>query len=674
MKNKKPLNSQALLELNFLADPQFTSDGKILCVKTNIISSKSSKADKDKAPAYKSELLLLEGTKEKQLTHTPDGDWGLGSSHTPTPNPTNSTVAFLSNRNSTKEKKENAIYLLDLNGGEAKRISRPGLQIREFVWHPNGKELAIIHQEVEEENTDVCREITNISYRFENVGFLPKATYKIALLNVQTGRDKDIKGLELAPSSLVFSPDGSKLYYAAAKSLENQNTWQTALWSLDVKTKRSSCIVEERTRLDSIAPSPDGQQLAFVASADGNGFASTPSLWLCSTKASKTNVPVCVTKDIDVGQSCGGDSRMGSHPNPLIWQEDGKGIYFINNQNGRSCISRLDVETKSVSSAHPTDAPVDRAVISYAYANGQFSFIAETPHSPGELYSLASDKEKQLTKVNQKFVQRYGLGVQSDEHTVKAKAGSANIPYWIMSPPTAGQTRKDKALVVQVHGGPHTNYGYGFYFEFHLLAAKGYTVVFGNPRGGSSYGEDFRTHLLGAYGKDDASDVMDILSDAQKTLKRTKAPVHLTGGSYGGFMTNWLIGQKELVKTFRSAVTQRSISNFVSFFGTSDIGFNFSPVQQGGNMWDDTQKLWNQSPMKYVQNIETPLLIIHSEQDYRCPMEQAEQLFTAMKVLNKAECEFIRFPGEGHELSRSGRPDRRIKRLDAMVGWFENHA
>ncbi len=672
MKNKKTLTSQALLELNFLAGPKVTHDGKTLCVKTSIITSK--KADKDKPPAYKSELLLLDGTKEIQLTHTPDGDWGVGSSHTPTPNPSNSTVAFLSNRNSTKEKKENALYLLDLNGGEAKRISRPGLQIREFVWHPNGKEIAFIHQEVEEENTDLCREITNISYRFEAAGFLPKATYKIALLNAQTGRDKDIKELELAPSSLVFSPDGSKLYYAAAKSLEGQNAWQSALWSLDLKSKRSSCIINERTRLHDIAPSPDGQQLAFVASANGSGFASTPSLWLCSTKASKTNVPVCVTKDIDVGQSCGGDSRIGKQPNPLIWQEDSQGIYFINNQKGRSCISVLDVATKSVSSVHPSDAPVDRAVISYAHANGQFSFIAETPYNPAELYSLVADKEKQLTKVNQKFVQRYGLGIQSQEYSVKAKKGSASIPYWTMSPATAGQTRKDKALVVQVHGGPHTNYGYGFYFEFHLLAAKGYTVVFGNPRGGSSYGEDFRTHILGAYGQDDASDVMAILTDAQKQLKRPKAPVHLTGGSYGGFMTNWLIGQKEWLKTFRSAVTQRSISNFVSFFGTSDIGFNFSPIQQGGNMWDDTQKLWNQSPMKYVQNIETPLLIIHSEQDYRCPMEQAEQLFTAMKVLNKADCEFIRFPSEGHELSRSGRPDRRIKRLDSMVGWFEKHA
>ncbi len=232
------------------------------------------------------------------------------------------------------------------------------------------------------------------------------------------------------------------------------------------------------------------------------------------------------------------------------------------------------------------------------------------------------------------------------------------------------KARKDRALVLQVHGGPHTNYGYGFYLEFQLLAAQGYTVVYGNPRGSTSYGADFTTTMQGRYGTVDADDVLAIADAARGAHTDPKAPTHLTGGSYGGFMTNWLVSQTDL---FRSAVTQRSICNWLSFYGTSDIGYNFATVEVGGNPWDDLGKLWQQSPLKHVANVTTPLLIIHAEDDHRCPVEQAEQFFVALKRLGK-ETQLLRFPDEGHELSRSGRPDRRVERLDAIIDWFEAHS
>ena len=149
------------------------------------------------------------------------------------------------------------------------------------------------------------------------------------------------------------------------------------------------------------------------------------------------------------------------------------------------------------------------------------------------------------------------------------------------------------------------------------------------------------------------------------------APLHLTGGSYGGFMTNWLVG---VTDRFRSAVSQRSISNWTSMYGTSDIGPSFVERELGGRPWADLDVLWRQSPMRNAANVRTPLLLVHSEEDWRCPIEQAEQLFAALKRLGQAEVELLRFPREGHELSRSGRPDRRVMRLEAIVGWFEAHA
>ena len=205
--------------------------------------------------------------------------------------------------------------------------------------------------------------------------------------------------------------------------------------------------------------------------------------------------------------------------------------------------------------------------------------------------------------------------------------------------------------------------------EFQILAAAGYLVVYGNPRGSSGYGNDYATTLLTRYGTVDADDVLAMARHA--TANRPDAPVHLTGGSYGGFMTNWLVSHTDM---FRSAVTQRSISNWLSFYGTADIGYRFTEVEQGGNPWEDTTALWEQSPIKYVANVTTPLLILHAEEDHRCPVEQAEQLFVALKRIGKAPTKFIRFPGENHELSRSGRPDRRVERLEAILGWFKEHA
>jgi dipeptidyl aminopeptidase/acylaminoacyl peptidase len=206
-------------------------------------------------------------------------------------------------------------------------------------------------------------------------------------------------------------------------------------------------------------------------------------------------------------------------------------------------------------------------------------------------------------------------------------------------------------------------------FEFQLLAAAGYTVVYGNPRGGSSFGTGFAAAIKAAYGTVDADDVLAITDDALAKHADPTAPVHLTGGSYGGFMTNWLTARTD---RYRSAVTQRSICNWLSFYGTADIGPWFGGEEQGGTPWTDTERLWASSPLKHVANVRTPTLVIHSELDHRCPIEQAEQWFTALKELG-VETRMLRFPDEGHDLSRSGRPDRRLERLEAIIGWFDQH-
>jgi dipeptidyl aminopeptidase/acylaminoacyl peptidase len=199
--------------------------------------------------------------------------------------------------------------------------------------------------------------------------------------------------------------------------------------------------------------------------------------------------------------------------------------------------------------------------------------------------------------------------------------------------------------VVQVHGGPHTNDGFGFRFEFQRLAAAGYAVVSLNPRGSSSFGEDFATAALLRYGTVDADDVMAVVEHAAAHHDAPDAPVHLTGGSYGGFMTNWLVGHQP--ERFRSAVTQRSICNWVSFFGTSDIGPWFTEGEVGPAPWLDLDALWRASPLRKVADVVTPTLVLHSEDDHRCPIEQGEQWFSALQAA-----------GDGRRRASSASPAR----------------
>jgi dipeptidyl aminopeptidase/acylaminoacyl peptidase len=223
--------------------------------------------------------------------------------------------------------------------------------------------------------------------------------------------------------------------------------------------------------------------------------------------------------------------------------------------------------------------------------------------------------------------------------------------------------------VVEIHGGPRTAYGHCLMFEFQLLAANGLAVAYTNPRGSSAYGEEFAAAVPRNYGDRDYKDLMEAVDHLIGSRIADSNRLGVGGGSYGGYMTNWIIGHTD---RFRAAVTERSISNWSSFFGSSDIGYFFTEDEVGGAPWENQQHYAENSPITYVQNIKTPVLIIHSEEDYRCPIEQGEQLFAALKKLRK-ETLMLRFPEENHELSRSGKPKRRIVRLNHILAWYKQH-
>ncbi len=645
------LTSADLLRLVFVSDPQLSADGRVgAAVATRIVP-----ADGDKPPRYRPQIELVDlahGT-TRTFTASEHGDTS------PRFSPDGERLAFL-RRPSEKAKPQ--LALMPLDGGEAETVTDLPAGVSEIAWDPNGRRIAFVSRgdwTDRDAEKGLPRRITRMRYKLNGVGFLPSEPAQINLYSLRSGRARKLTDLPTSPAGLRFSPDGRTLYFVSSEDAAQEDAWRGGIYALDVRSGEIRAVVADRLLPNAPAPSPDGQHLAFLAPSLADDMASPTGLWVVPASGGDAHL---LTGDAEAAASLGGDSRYGAYPQQPVW-DDATSLVFNLNREGSSGLARVALEGGLTPLMDGR-----RAVTSFAYAAGRALVTVETPTTPGELLLREpGSQERRVSAYNDAWLDEVRLKRPSDPVSFRPKEGP-ELTYWTLPPV---RTRSDRALVTQVHGGPHANYGYGFYFEFHLLSARGYTVLYGNPRGGSSFGLDFYQAVTGDYGGGDARDVLAIVDHALRRHDDRKAPVHLTGGSYGGFMTNWLVTQ---TGRFRSAVTQRSICNWLSMYGASDIGYRFVERQLGGNPWDDLETLWAQSPLKHVANVTTPTLVIHAEQDHRCPMEQAEQWYIALKRLGKVDTAFLRFPDESHELSRAGRPDRRLARLDAIVEWFEQHA
>ena len=636
------LKPDHLLDLAFVADPVISLDGHLAAACVTRIEINEG------PPSYRTVLYLFE------LEAGVGGPFTAGRERDTSPrfSPSGAHLAFLSVAHPDAKPQ---LYLIPTGGGEAVRVTHLPAGVESFAWHPNSESIFLISAGNWSDEAKGPRTITRRAYKRDGKGLLrdtPAAIYRL------DRRSRSLKLLyqpAFELEHLVVAPDGSSLYFTGALSEEEADIGRTHIQRLDLGSGKVVGVTPVPLHLKGLSVHPSGAGIAYLSPIDPENSASPVGLFYLPTGSSKARL---LTGDTDATQSVGGDSRYGAYPNVPHWLDEER-LLFNLNRAGRSNLADVTLNGE-------IRAWGDAAAATTSFAAGASKVVCtvETTTQPGELYLIREGGEPTaLTAVNAEFTAAHVL----NDPRGPILAGESGPAYWQLEP---HEPREDRALVVQVHGGPHTNYGYGFYLEFHILAAAGYTVVYGNPRGGSSFGADFATTILGRYGTVDADDVLTIARHARGAFGGEVVPVHLTGGSYGGFMTNWLVGRTD---EFRSAVTQRSICNWLSFYGTSDIGPYFTERELCGDPWSKTELLWSQSPIRHVANVVTPILILHSEEDHRCPIEQAEQWFTALKRIGKAATKLLRFPNEGHELSRSGRPDRRVARLEAILEWFDEH-
>ncbi len=363
------------------------------------------------------------------------------------------------------------------------------------------------------------------------------------------------------------------------------------------------------------------------------------------------------TYGLSMSTSIGTDVRLGANKQALVYKDS---IYFVKTEDDHTNLMVLD-ENKNIKTVYEMNGSIDGIEI----IDGEIYMVGLYRQKLHEIYKYQLGKIRQLSRLNQK--------VMKDKYVAKPKPfvykdKTHEVKGFVLYPKDFNPENSYPAIL-DIHGGPKTAYGRVFYHEMQYWANQGYFVCYANPRGSDGKGDEF-ADIRGKYGTIDYEDLMHFVDLVSRKIEHIDHQrFFVTGGSYGGFMTNWIVGHTD---RFKAAATQRSISNWLSFHGTSDIGFYFSKDQTAGHPNTNTDTLWEQSPMKYALNVKTPLLFIHSDEDYRCPIEQAMQFYTIIKEKG-VDTKFIWFKGETHELSRSGKPQARIKRLKEITDWFEVH-
>ncbi len=367
-----------------------------------------------------------------------------------------------------------------------------------------------------------------------------------------------------------------------------------------------------------------------------------------------------ITPDFDrsTWNSVGSDCRYGGGKSTVI---DGKYLYFITTEIDSSYINRIDIDG-NIEKVSFNGGAID----CFDVKNGNILFVGLKNQKLQEIYLLKDGSEIKVSKFNQ-WVQNE-LKISKPERLEVETESGVIVEGWVLKPVDFEEDKKYPAIL-DIHGGPKTVYGEVFYHEMQLWANMGYFVFFCNPRGSDGHGRAY-ADIRGKYGTIDYDDIMTFTDKVLEKYKNIDMNnIGVTGGSYGGFMTNWIIGHTD---RFKAAASQRSIANWISKFCTTDIGFYFVDDQNDSTPWNNMDKLWYHSPLKYADKVKTPTLFIHSEEDYRCWLAEGLQMFTALKY-HGVEARLCMFRGENHELSRSGKPKHRIRRLTEITNWFEEH-
>ena len=655
MPRRRKLRADDLFKLVFPMSPVISPDG------TQIVYGLKRFDPKNNRYIADLHLVSAKGGRSRQLTR------GTATDFRPVWRPDGKEIAFLS----TRDKMTN-VWVIPVDGGEARQLTRLEGGFYELAYSPDGKQLLFSHRVQKKEDPKEkakkaqYKHITRLWHKLDGDGFLPKDHWHIWVVNARNGKGKAITKGEYDVESPVWSPNGKWIAFVANMADDRDYELETQhLYVVRAKGGRPRQITRRQGPKGMLAWAPDGRSLFFAGHFGGPGewIKRKYKIWEVGlTKESYKDLSPGLDNfpfnDVVTDTAQGETAIMHPYKDGDEWR-----IAIAVNEFGACRIY-------SVPRAGGTlrlELGGDVNIVGCGADGIHAAASSATMMDAGDIYSFRLDgsaRAKRLTQVNRAFFNRLTL-TEPEETWFKGDGGK--IHGWILKPPGFRRDRK-YPMILEIHGGPMAQYGYTYFHEFHLLAAHGYVVCFTNPRGSSGFGLDWVKSIEGRWGTIDYDDLMAVTSSMSRKPYVDGRRMGVTGGSYGGFMTTWIVGH---TNRFKAAVTQRQAGNRLIQFGASDFGW-YEKNRFEAYPWEKPLKYLRQSPNHYAGNMRTPLLIIHSENDLRCPVSQADELFTFLKVQKKT-VELIRFEGESHGLSRGGRPQNRLERLNRIVDWFRRY-
>ena len=681
---KRTITETDILKFVWVADPQISPDGsRVAFVRVDV---------NEKGDTYDTSIWIVATDGKDQARRLTGGT----RDNTPRWSPDGRRLAFVRAPEKDGRVQPPQVFVMSMQGGEARAVTEIPRGAGNPAWSPDGKTIAFSSSAKPEDlkpkpeadkdkakdgtparESDV-RVITRAVYRANGVadwGYVdPDRPSQIWTVEVPESapaslpKPQQVTSGEFGASSHSWSADGSQIYFIADRRAEPYYLpFDSDLYAVSAKGGEPQRIVSIDGGIGPYRVAPNGKGIAFIGTLHGNPERSysQPDLFVVDGPGG-TPRNLTANYDFDAGGGVGGDQRAprGGAPASPVWDREGRSLFMRTGMQGNADLVRVDVASGRV-----MDPPVKKNhdIMSYTAddAASKFALVISTNTSVGDLFVAdGSGAPKRLTSFNDDLFN--GLTMNEPEEIWYSSFDGRKIQGWILKPPSFDATRK-YPLIVEIHGGPHSAYGNTFTHEFQWMAAKGYVVLYTNPRGSSNYGQDFGNIIQFAYPGDDYKDIMAGVDEVLKKGYIDDTRMGVTGGSGGGLLTNWTVTQ---TNRFKAAVSQRDISDWANFWYTADFTL-FRPTWFRKPPFQDPADYAKRSPITYVEKIQTPLLFILGDEDWRTPPAAGgEDLFRALKFL-KRETAMVRFPDENHELSRSGKPWHRIERLRHIVGWFD---
>lgn len=646
----KSITNQSLFELKSVANPKQVAN-EIYFIETSMRAKQN-----DYFSVIKSINMQTQQIKNWSPTNVSVQNFELSPNHHYL-----SYLAKIAGNDTTQ------LFIMSLNGGAAEQVTFAKESVISYKWSPNSKQLFYQTKKAQDKGNDVStdkqpqpHQTKKIAYKADGAGLLPSdETYVLKKLVLSSKEITEMMTTDHALAMAYVNYDASQIVINESKMIDDEFAFaKGTVKVLDVASTTLSELeaVASFETISFLAASPSGQKYLLSGHDFRYGFVTVADLYVYDT-LTKSLTCVSNTIDFEEGDSLVADFQQAVQGFEVKWLDESSFVFSATVTGAVNLYKGTifgEIEPLFANHLHITSGQylVNEAVITYS-----------TPTIPSRLAKINQQGELvDIYNPNEIFEQ--ATTIIEPERFVYKGYDHWNIQGWYLKPT---HYTKQYPAILYIHGGPQVAYGETFFHEMQVLAQLGYGVIMLNPRGSSSYGQKFVASILGAYGQHDYDDLMmgvDYVLAQHPEIDHES--LYVAGGSYGGFMTNWIVGH---TNRFKKAVTQRSISNWISFYGTSDIGVFFVENQLKHSL-EAFDVLWQMSPLAYAQNVKTPTLILHGESDLRCPQEQAEQFYIALKKFG-VETELMTFPKSSHGLSRMGLPNLRLARLEAIQNWFK---